>query len=115
MYLRANFQVSSPPRPLPQNEPLKSSPRLGLNKVKPHTTLWQRYIFSFTTEAATRGVLLKKGVLRNFTKFTGKHLCQSLFLNKFAVLKPAHFIKKETIAQVFSSEFCEPLDNCFCY
>ena len=25
---------------------------------------------------------MKKGVLRNFTKFTGKHLCQSLFSNK---------------------------------
>ena len=25
---------------------------------------------------------LKKGVLRNFTKFTGKHLCQSLFFIK---------------------------------
>ena len=24
----------------------------------------------------------KKGVLRNFIKFTGKHLCQSLFFNK---------------------------------
>ena len=24
----------------------------------------------------------EKGVLRNFTKFTGKHLCQSLFFNK---------------------------------
>ena len=23
-----------------------------------------------------------KGVLRNFAKFTGKHLCQSLFFNK---------------------------------
>ena len=27
-------------------------------------------------------VFCKKGVLRNFTKFTGKHLCQSLFFNK---------------------------------
>ena len=27
---------------------------------------------------------MKKGVLRNFTKFTGKHLCQSLFFNKAA-------------------------------
>ena len=27
----------------------------------------------------------KGGVLRNFTKFTGKHLCQSLFFNKVAV------------------------------
>ena len=37
------------------------------------------------TEATTRGVLCKKGVLRNFTKFTGKHLCQSLFFSKVAV------------------------------
>ena len=29
-----------------------------------------------------------KGVLRNFAKFTGKHLCQSLFLNKVAGLGP---------------------------
>ena len=29
---------------------------------------------------------MKKGVLRNFTKFTGKHLCQSLFFNKVAGL-----------------------------
>ena len=25
---------------------------------------------------------MKRGVLRNFTKFTGKHLRQSLFFNK---------------------------------
>ena len=29
-------------------------------------------------------VFCKKGVLRNFTKFTGKHLYQSLFFNKVA-------------------------------
>ena len=29
-------------------------------------------------EAAIRGILYKKGVLQNFLKFTGKHLCQSL-------------------------------------
>ena len=28
---------------------------------------------------------VKKGVLRNFAKFTGKHLCQSLFFNKVPV------------------------------
>ena len=27
---------------------------------------------------------MKKVVLRNFPKFTGKHLCQSLFFNKVA-------------------------------
>ena len=49
------------------------------------------------SEAATRGVL------RNFAKFTGKHLCQSLFF----------FIKKESLAQVFSCEFCEISTNTF--
>ena len=29
---------------------------------------------------------MKKGVLRNFTKLTGKHLCYSLFFNKAAGL-----------------------------
>ena len=36
------------------------------------------------TEVAIRGVLWKEGVLKNFVKFTGKHLCQSLFFNKVA-------------------------------
>ena len=30
---------------------------------------------------------LRKGVLRNFTKFTGKHLCLGLFFNKVAGLQ----------------------------
>ena len=47
----------------------------------------------------------KKGFLRNFTKFTGKHLCQSLY-----------FIKtKEILAQVFSCEICENSKNTFSY
>ena len=33
-------------------------------------------------------VFCKKGVHRNFTKFTRKHLCQSLFFNKAAALRP---------------------------
>ena len=33
-------------------------------------------------------VFYKKCVLRNFTKLTGKHLCQSLFFNKVAGLRP---------------------------
>ena len=31
-------------------------------------------------------VFRKKGVLKIFTKFTGKHLCQSLFFNEVAGL-----------------------------
>ena len=58
-------------------------------------------------------VFYKKGVVRNFTKFIGKHLCLSLFFNKVAGLRPATFIKKETMAQVFSYEFCEISKNTF--
>ena len=54
---------------------------------------------------------IKKGVLRNFAKFTGKHLCQSLFFNKVAGLRPATLLKKETLAQVFSCEFYEISKN----
>ena len=52
---------------------------------------------------------LRKGVLRNFTKFMKKYLCQSLFFNKVIGLRTeaCNFIKKETLAQVFSDEFCE--------
>ena len=55
-----------------------------------------------------------KGVLRNFPKFTGKHLCQSLFFNKGTCQSlffnkvarlACSFIKKETLVQMFSCEF----------
>ena len=35
----------------------------------------------------------RKGVLKNFAKYTGKHLCQSLFFNKVAG-QVCNFIKK---------------------
>ena len=41
---------------------------------------------------------VKKGVLTNFAKFTGKHLCQNLFFNKAAGLA-CNFIEKETLPQ----------------
>ena len=55
-------------------------------------------------------VLYEKGVLKNFTEFTGKHLCQSLFFNKIAGLSQ-QLIKNEALAQVFSREFCENFKN----
>ena len=46
----------------------------------------------------------KKDILRNLTKFTGKNLCQRLLFNKITNLV-CNFIKKETLAQLFSCEF----------
>ena len=45
-------------------------------------------------------VLCKKGVLRNFAKFRGKHLCQSLFCKNLQA-----FIKKETLALLLILSF----------
>ena len=67
-------------------------------------------IYTITNRSGCPDVFCKKGVLRNFTKFTGKHLCQSLFFNK-----ACNFIKKEDLAQVFSCEFYEISKNTFFY
>ena len=52
-------------------------------------------------------VFCRKGVLTNFAKFTGKHLC----------LRPetCNFIKKETLGQMFSCKFFKISENTFCY
>ena len=42
------------------------------------------YTFPYS-EAATRVVLGKKVVLRNFAKFAGKHLCQGLCILTWAI------------------------------
>ena len=42
---------------------------------------------------------MKTGVLKDFVKFTGKHLCQSLFFNKVAGLRAATLFKKESLTQ----------------
>ena len=59
----------------------------------------------------------KKGVLRKFAKFAGKHQYQSLFLIKLQTSgqQPhvCNLIKKETVAQLFSCEFCEISKNIF--
>ena len=50
-------------------------------------------------------VFCEKSVLRNFANFTGKHLRP----------EACNFIKKETLAQVFSCEFCEIFKNTLSY
>ena len=40
-----------------------------------------------------RSCSVRKGVLRNFAEFTGKHLRQSLFFNKVAGRRPADLLK----------------------
>ena len=39
--------------------------------------------------------------VKKFTKFTGKHLCQSFFFNKVVGLRPATLLKKDSGIGVF--------------
>ena len=56
----------------------------------------------------------EKDVLKSFVEFAGKHLCQSLFFNKFSNLQPATLSKKETLAQFFFfSNICEFCKNAY--
>ena len=55
---------------------------------------------------------IKIGVLKNLANFTGKQMCQSLFINTFQD-KACKFIKKETLALVFFCEFCGIFRNNF--
>ena len=48
---------------------------------------------------------IKIDVLKNFTKFTGKHLCQSLFFNKVEGLSPATVLKKRLWYSCFPVNF----------
>ena len=56
---------------------------------------------------------MQKGVLRNFTKFTGKHLYQSLFFNKVAGLRPATLLKKRRWHRCFPVNFVKFLRTPF--
>ena len=58
-------------------------------------------------------VFCKKGVLGNFAKFTGKHLCQSPFFNKLAGLRAATLLKKRLWHRCFPVIFLEFLRTPF--
>ena len=55
----------------------------------------------------------KKGVLKNFAKFTGKHLCQILVFNKVADLRPATLLKKRLWLRCFPVNFARFLRTLF--
>ena len=52
---------------------------------------------------------MKKGTLINFTKFTGKQQCQSLFFNKIAGLRAATLLKQKLWQRCFLVNFTKCL------
>ena len=64
-------------------------------------------------ESSHRGCPVRKGVLRNFAKLTGKHLCQSLFFNKVGGLRPETLLKKRLWHRCFPVNFAKFLRTSF--
>ena len=58
-------------------------------------------------------VFCEKGVLRNFTKFIRKQLCQSLIFNKVAGPRPATLLKKRLWHRCFHVNFVKFLRTPF--
>ena len=58
-------------------------------------------------------VLCKKGALKNFAKFTWKHLCQSLLFIKFGGIKPVTLLKKRLWHRCFPVTFAKFLRTQF--
>ena len=56
------------------------------------------------------GCSIKKGVLKNFAKLTGKHLCQSLFFNKVLIV---FLLKKRLSHRCFPVNFVKFLKTPF--
>ena len=68
--------------------------------------LFKSFNCIFIMEAVAQRCYVKRGVLRNFAKFTGKHLCQSLFFNKDGG-RPATLLKKRRWHRSFSVNFAK--------
>ena len=70
-------------------------------KVKIKTLEWYQWYSSaaFTVRGSHQRCSVRKYVLRDVAKFTGKHLCQSLFFDKDAV-EACNFIKKRDFGTV---------------
>ena len=88
-------------------------PRLNFGELRfRYSICFQREInVLLVTEPATGGVLSEK-VLFEISQNSQENIRVSLFFNKFQV-RDLNFIKKETLAQVFSCEFCEISKNIF--
>ena len=65
------------------------------------------------TRSSHPEVFCKKGAFENFTKFTGKHLCLSLFFNKVAGLGPWALLKKRLWHRWFLVDFVNFLRTSF--
>ena len=100
-------QVNKLPKRLFQRK--SSEKRLNIVMIKEQSKQEVTYIY----RSSHRRCSVKKDVFRNFTKFTGKHLRQSLFFNKVAGLSPTTLLKKRLWHRFFPVNFVKFLRTAF--
>ena len=88
----------------------------SLKNTFPQTLVITTVVLSMY-RSSHRKCSMKKGVFKNFTKFTGKRLCQSLFFNKVVGLRSST-LKKRLWHKCFPVNFVNsfhrtPLGDCF--
>ena len=71
------------------------------------------FYVNITCRSSRPYVFCKKNYYRNFTKFTGKHLCQSLFFNKVSGLRLATLFEKRLWHMCFPVNFVKFLRTPF--
>ena len=90
---------------------------LKILKNKEHVQILIGHFSSEVTRKYFRSsrpkLFCKKGALENFEKLTGKHLCQNLFFNKVAGLRPATLLKKRLWYRYFLVNFARFLRTPF--
>ena len=82
-----------------------------INTASEKTNKLQSYFPKYRSSRSE--VFCSKGALRNFGNFAGKHLCQSLFFNKVAGLRPATLLKKRLWHKRFPVNFSKFLRTTF--
>ena len=80
---------------------------INVTKLPNSTRVKFHSLNSTKYRSSQRRCPVRKGVLRNFAKFTGKQLCQSLFLNKVAGLRTATLLKKRLMHRCFPVNFAK--------
>ena len=73
----------------------------NVGKLAVFSNLW------FLYRGSHQRCSVKKGVLRNFAKFKGKHLSQSFFFNKVARFRPATLLIKRLWDRCFPMNFAK--------
>ena len=88
---------------------------INLEKVSqnlPNLGTFHERMYQFSKSSCSK-VFCKKGVLGNFTRFTGKHLCQNLFFKLVAGPRPATLLKKVPWHRCFPAYFVKFLRTPF--